>query len=323
MTFLLCSQIGKMKILLPSSLLFSFCFGRCDARLASTDLVPRSLQSAFDCNTLDCDDGNSLTIDTCDPNSGCVNTCDDDNACTREALVDGVCQYVDESGDPYDCSNPDGSDCILGLIDCSDGNPFTTDVCVPSTGCRHLSFAQFVGDLLGLDSTLDELEAEEAIFYEEQSSLTEDQLLQIMDWIKLEVTQLRTPFCWRRAYGRGVGEPIRFCPPGKERIGALCYTPCRPGYSRQGTLDCHQNCKQGWRDDGLFCRLPEYGRGFGYGWKFGDLLNDSGMFRRCERDHGSGKCEKWGLVVYPKCKKVREEEGMKHSSCWDPSWGES
>ncbi len=40
-----------------------------------------------------------------------------------------------------------------------------------------------------------------------------------------------------------------------------------------------------------------------YPWQFGDPLNDSGMFRRCEADHGRGNCEKWGAVVYPKCKK--------------------
>lgn len=26
------------------------------------------------------------------------------------------------------------------------------------------------------------------------------------------------------------------------------------------------------------------------------------MYKRCERDHGRGKCEKWGLIVYPKCR---------------------
>lgn len=231
----------KMKLLLPSILL-GLCSVRCDATrlMGPTDPAVGNAESRFDCSTLDCDDGNSLTTDTCDSSSGCENTCDDGNACTREAFVDGVCQYVDESGDPYDCSNEDGSDCLPGLIDCSDGNPFTTDVCVPSTGCRHFSFVDFLGNLVGLDSTLAELEAEETIFYEEQSTLTENQILEILDWIKLEVTQLRTPFCWRRSYGRGVGEPLRYCPPGKERIGLLCYTPCKPGYSRQGTLDCHQ-----------------------------------------------------------------------------------
>lgn len=56
------------------------------------------------------------------------------------------------------------------------------------------------------------------------------------------------------------------------------------------------------RDDGLFCRKSEYGRGGGYPWQFGDPLNDGEQLRRCERDNGSGQCEKNGLIWYPKCK---------------------
>jgi hypothetical protein len=46
----------------------------------------------------------------------------------------------------------------------------------------------------------------------------------------------------------------------------------------------------------------EYGRGPGFGWKLGDSLNDSGMFRRCQEAHGRGNCEKFGSEAYPKCK---------------------
>lgn len=229
--------------LLLQPLLFCACLlapSATEARLAVSSPGTRALESVVDCSALTCDDDNSLTIDTCDPNDGCQHVCDDGNACTREAVVDGDCQYVDESGDPYDCSNEDGSDCIPGLIDCSDGNPFTTDVCVPRSGCRQFGFFEYIENLIGLDSVLADLEAEETIFYQEQSSLNNEALRAVLDWIKLEVTQMRTPFCWRRSYGRGIGEPINSCPPGKERIGLLCYTPCRPGFSRQGTLDCHQ-----------------------------------------------------------------------------------
>ena len=31
-------------------------------------------------------------------------------------------------------------------------------------------------------------------------------------------------------------------------------------------------------------------------------MNDRGMFSRCENTHGRGNCEKWGAVVYPKCR---------------------
>ena len=36
-------------------------------------------------------------------------------------------------------------------------------------------------------------------------------------------------------------------------------------------------------------------------WKWGDALNNSGMFRRCEAAYGAGNCEQFGAVVHPKC----------------------
>lgn len=103
------------------------------------------------------------------------------------------------------------------------------------------------------------------------------------------------------AYGGGIGRIPQTCAPDQEKLGLLCYTKCPAGYTRRG-LDFHSNCPDGFRDDRLFCRLAEYGRGVGYPWKFGDELNDNGMFRRYEGDNGKGGCEKWGLLVYPKCK---------------------
>jgi hypothetical protein len=112
-------------------------------------------------------------------------------------------------------------------------------------------------------------------------------------------------FCWKDSYGRGVGTIPGTCPPRYEHLGVLCYTPCPSGYRRAG-LDCHQICPSaaaGWADQGLFCRLAEYGRGWGYPWKFGDALNDNGMRSRCEKYNGRGNCEKNGLVYYPKCRR--------------------
>ena len=108
-------------------------------------------------------------------------------------------------------------------------------------------------------------------------------------------------FCWRTSYGRGVGSFPDTCPTGREKIGLLCYTKCPVGYVRKG-VDCHQICPGDMQDQGLFCRLTEYGRGAGYPWQFGDPLSNAGMFARCERDYGAGKCEMWGAVTYPKCK---------------------
>ena len=107
-------------------------------------------------------------------------------------------------------------------------------------------------------------------------------------------------FCWRDTVTRGVGLIPDDCPDGKVKIGLLCYSQCPAGYTRFG-VDCHQTCPAGFISQGLFCRKAEYGRGAGYPWHFGDPLNDSSMFARCENNHGQGNCETWGAVVYPKC----------------------
>ncbi|RHY75207.1 hypothetical protein DYB34_013952, partial [Aphanomyces astaci] len=108
-------------------------------------------------------------------------------------------------------------------------------------------------------------------------------------------------FCWKATHTRGVGRVPGSCAAGQERLGLLCYDKCPLGMIRVG-LDCHSNCPDGLVDQGLLCRKSEYGRGFGYPWKFGDSLNANGMFQRCEKDYGKDNCEQSLLVVYPKCK---------------------
>ncbi|CAN0572845.1 unnamed protein product, partial [Laminaria digitata] len=116
-------------------------------------------------------------------------------------------------------------------------------------------------------------------------------------------------FCWKDSYSRGVGTVPQKCKSGYDRIGLLCYKKCGKNMKRFG-FDCHSVCPAGMRNDGLFCRKAEYGRGVGFPWKFGDALNDNGMKKRCEAKHGKGKCEKNGLIFYPKCK-----SGYKNVGC--------
>lgn len=87
----------------------------------------------------------------------------------------------------------------------------------------------------------------------------------------------------------------------EEEHNGDCVKECPSGYAAVA-LNCLQKCPPGFKDQGLYCRLAEYGRGVGYRWKFGDGLKSRGMFKRCERAHGKGNCEKWGAVVYPKCR---------------------
>lgn len=283
-----------------------------------------------------CDDFNNHTLDTCDETERCIYTCiDDGNACTAQSLEVESCapQYIDAAAacddlndqttdscspdvgclhtcdDGNECTNDIWDDvkkqCVFEIKICDDDNVSTLDICLPSGGgCKFLDFSSVDLDSFETyyESNIENLPPD-TYFYEDETSLSDIKIESLLNWISKKVVSAKTPFCYKQAYGRGVGEVLSTCPTSKERIGALCYTPCRSGYSRQGTFDCQQECKAGWRDDGLFCRKTEYGRGAGYPWKFGDPLNDSRMFRRCEAANGRGKCEKYGLIVYPKCKK--------------------
>merc|ERR1719469_77557 len=96
--------------------------------------------------------------------------------------------------------------------------------------------------------------------------------------------------CWKRAYGRGVGKVISSCPSDKEKDGALCYPFCKDNFNGVGPV-CWENCPSSFRNDGAFCYKPKsYGRGAGYTSK-----------DKCEKKEGEGKCEKNGLLYYPKC----------------------
>ena len=108
-------------------------------------------------------------------------------------------------------------------------------------------------------------------------------------------------FCWKDSYGRGVGTVPNKCSSDQDLRSYFCYDKCPKGMSRGDAIDCYQTCPDGWRDDVLVCRLAEYSRGTEYTWLPGDPLNNDGMYRRCEADHGKGNCEGTG-IIYPKCK---------------------
>eukprot|EP00927_Polykrikos_kofoidii_P004999 TRINITY_DN11986_c1_g3_i1.p1 TRINITY_DN11986_c1_g3~~TRINITY_DN11986_c1_g3_i1.p1 ORF type:complete len:483 (-),score=44.99 TRINITY_DN11986_c1_g3_i1:78-1526(-) len=131
--------------------------------------------------------------------------------------------------------------------------------------------------------------------------MLEGDVAKVMEWIKAETTMVKNAFCWKRSKGRGLGSVLSECPSGREKITGLCYSHCPTNMKRFG-VNCHSTCPSGFRDDGLYCRKAEYGRGVGYAWKWGDGWSDRGMYDRCERDEGAGNCEKWGAIVYPKCK---------------------
>jgi hypothetical protein len=93
-------------------------------------------------------------------------------------------------------------------------------------------------------------------------------------------------FCWKDTQGRGVGAIPKACPAGTEKGQFATWLPIC--YKSGAAM---QPCPDGWRNDGLYCRLAEYGRGTGH-------FTTSG----CEATHGKGNCVQNGLIMYPKCK---------------------
>lgn len=108
-------------------------------------------------------------------------------------------------------------------------------------------------------------------------------------------------FCWRATMTRPAHQATS-CPVGYGPVGSYaCARQCPSGYELSGG-SCLRTCPKTFHNDPLHCGKPaSYARGAGYPWKFGDSLDDSSMFKRCQKDHKQG-CEKSGLVVYPKCR---------------------
>lgn len=104
------------------------------------------------------------------------------------------------------------------------------------------------------------------------------------------------------SYGRGVGTVPTDCGAGKQLDAGLCYKKCNSGYKGVGPV-CWSSCPSGFPDHGAFCGKPKaYGRGGGYPWKFGDkAFSLDGARKRCRKKHAQG-CEKWGAIIYPKCR---------------------
>ena len=135
------------------------------------------------------------------------------------------------------------------------------------------------------------------------AKLAESSYKVYIHWGLKEIAAANLPgFCWRKSYGRGVGRPLSTCRDGETKSGALCYPKCKDGYKAVGPV-CWQDCPSGFRDDGMFCAKPKpYGRGAGYPWKFGDTaFSLNGARQRCAAANPGG-CEKWGAIIYPKCK---------------------
>ncbi|NNF01029.1 MAG: hypothetical protein HKN25_18575, partial [Pyrinomonadaceae bacterium] len=133
------------------------------------------------------------------------------------------------------------------------------------------------------------------------SPLSPNEMSRVMNWISVKASAARLPFCWRKSKGRGVGK-IPLCPAGYVKEGLICFTPCKAN-EKGADGYCYRNCPAGFRNDGLYCGKPAaYGRGGGYIWRIGDRVGSlNGARARCQAKNPQG-CEKYGAIIYPKCK---------------------
>lgn len=92
------------------------------------------------------------------------------------------------------------------------------------------------------------------------------------------------------------------CDPNVNDSGTTCW------YDRGvGVIPNKKSCatwNSHWRDDGTSCweDAKTVGRGVGYPWQIGDTpFSLSQATARCEQAYGRGNCEKYDVVIYPKC----------------------
>jgi hypothetical protein len=114
--------------------------------------------------------------------------------------------------------------------------------------------------------------------------------------------------CIRSSSAIGVGTIPTECPSGWKAEGALCYPFAEPNEDKIGLL-YYTKCPPGMINSGFDCWTDTYGRGAGFPWRASDGATDNGMFARCEAKHGSGNCEKYGAIVYPKCRPGYKNDG--------------
>jgi EGF domain/Calcium-binding EGF domain len=276
-----------------------------------------SCKSGFVGDGITCTDINECTsiANNCSPDATCTNTngsftcqckdgffgdgitCTDVNECEQSGVakcsVNGIC--INTPGN-YSCV------CKSGFTGdgktCNDIDECTNQsVCPLNTICKN-TMGSFQCDCIAVGSNGQSCAK---VFNETVPDLSASDIAAVMNWIKTKVVQKKLPFCWKKTYGRGAGLIPTECSPGKELIGSLCYSKCPSGYYRSG-VDCYSYCPSSFTDQGLYCRRLEYGRGSGYPWIPSDFFSSAGMISRCENVHGTGNCEMYAAIAYPKCK---------------------
>ncbi len=125
-------------------------------------------------------------------------------------------------------------------------------------------------------------------------------------------------FCWRSAYGRGVGELPRKCEGDEDSIGLFCYRKCSTydestdrgksiSFRRRG-FDCHQNCPDDFTSTPLNCKKP-----------VGKTKVDCQQYGLVEVPKIQGVCKKKiheGKAIWGRCKEDQEQHlGLCYPIC--------
>lgn len=113
-----------------------------------------------------------------------------------------------------------------------------------------LTFTPASAQLRGVDKTSQRALISEFIY--DVPDMSTEEIADVMDWIKKEVTMVRNPFCWKESYGRGAGTfpgRVADCPSGYTNDGLTCRRPTDDIYAPSKLA----SCPSGWRNYGLTC----------------------------------------------------------------------
>ena len=116
---------------------FGACEGKRVCKAEGLSECDSEVPSEEECNEVDDDCDGDIDEDTCDDGNPCTeDSCAGADGCEHVAVESGECM----DGDP--CTKADHCEqgvCVGELVDCSDDNPCTDDICTELGGCEHLN----------------------------------------------------------------------------------------------------------------------------------------------------------------------------------------
>jgi hypothetical protein len=246
-----------------------------------------------------------------------------------------TCEATDQSCDDASCMNVQGEQTSLMQVKkvvTSGMQRAQENQEVPNADAMHLDIPPVVfDDTVNIGEEFDDMAGNStlregaAARYRQMAKVWVKALSKSKMFSKSPMAEGEEEFCWLDTYPQfGTETQPSACSGDTRRVNRFglfpgCYGKCDAAHGQENHAgitgsECHAKCpnfvydppgsdskiggsaKYHWRDDGEFCRLPEYGRGFGY---FRKRICEQENPRGCEQDNlVGGITQLW----YPKCR---------------------